>query len=706
MADEGLLIRIGADVDDAVKNVAKVPVALTEVGTAAKEMATSTAKSMGEMSSSVIKSSKAYDELNKSLDNIEAAFNSKWNPVVEKAAQEANKASNSTKVWIEHIQQGASATTKAGSDVAKGSNQAAFALNNLGRIAQDAPFGFIGIQNNINPLLESFQRLKAQTGSTGLALRAMAGGLVGPAGLGLAVSVITSLITVFAMHIGSTSKAVSTAKADIDYLKASQYEYAETLKKANEEAGKSLTNVAKLVEAAKLESTTYGQRKDILKQLQGISSQYFGDLKIEGGLIAGLTTAYERYAENIFKVAKAKAASQQIEKLGTEVAKLSGQINDLGNLQLSSKNGLVGGFEAAKEKFKELQALIDKGLGITFEDQKRLAELTGLSEQQVTTIVTKRQELRNREQNLIAQISDLAKQVATDDIKSVKIHEDKAKVLKTEADIMEDLKKANQLIGIEEAATGKNLDPQRISAIQSAIKSLLDIKISSTSKTVKDLSDQLRELSRPEYKKIGLFTEREGPTATPDITRALPSQNEHLLILDQIIAKQKEAAAETKKFQAGVADLGKSLVGTFENVFTELISGGGNALKIFGQYIQTIIMKLIAAAAISAILSAVTGGFGAGAKGGGFSALFGKISGLGSLFPAHAAGGITTGPHLAMVGDNASGKEAIIPFERMGEFLDNYGGGGNGGTLETRISGDDLVMILNRSNKRRSRNYG
>jgi hypothetical protein len=58
----------------------------------------------------------------------------------------------------------AKAGDKIGGATAKGADQAAFALTNLGRVAQDAPFGFIGIQNNLNPLLESFQRLKKRLG--------------------------------------------------------------------------------------------------------------------------------------------------------------------------------------------------------------------------------------------------------------------------------------------------------------------------------------------------------------------------------------------------------------------------------------------------------------------------------------------------------------------------------------------------------------
>ena len=56
------------------------------------------------------------------------------------------------------------AISKAANGIGKtlpaGANQATNALTNLGRVVQDAPFGFIGIANNINPLLESLQRLQ------------------------------------------------------------------------------------------------------------------------------------------------------------------------------------------------------------------------------------------------------------------------------------------------------------------------------------------------------------------------------------------------------------------------------------------------------------------------------------------------------------------------------------------------------------------
>jgi hypothetical protein len=80
------------------------------------------------------------------------------------------------------------------------------ALMNLSRVAQDAPYGFIGIANNLNPLLESFQRLQKESGSSTQALKSMAAGLVGPAGIGLALGVVSSLAVTFSDEISAFFK--------------------------------------------------------------------------------------------------------------------------------------------------------------------------------------------------------------------------------------------------------------------------------------------------------------------------------------------------------------------------------------------------------------------------------------------------------------------------------------------------------------------
>lgn len=103
-------------------------------------------------------------------------------------------------------------TTESLKGSVKGSAQASNALLNLGRVAQDAPFGFIGIANNLNPLLESFQRLQQSSGSTGSALKALGASLLGPAGIGIALSVVSSLFISFGGQISDFINSVSAAE--------------------------------------------------------------------------------------------------------------------------------------------------------------------------------------------------------------------------------------------------------------------------------------------------------------------------------------------------------------------------------------------------------------------------------------------------------------------------------------------------------------
>lgn len=95
----------------------------------------------------------------------------------------------------------------------------------------------------------------------------------------------------------------------------------------------------------------------------------------------------------------------------------------------------------------------------------------------------------------------------------------------------------------------------------------------------------------------------------------------------------------------------------------------------------------------------VIGAAAAGAIVGGlFNAALSKIGP-----PKLARGGLVTGETLAVVGDNPSGKEAIIPFERMGEFLDMAGGGGTRVTGLFEVRGQDLILVLDRANQSKNR---
>jgi hypothetical protein len=177
---------------------------------------------------------------------------------------------------VQNIQGTIVATQQMGqafSKIPQASNQAGLALNNLSRIAQDAPYGFLGISNNINPLLESFQRLQASTGSTSGALKAMVSSLTGPAGVGLAVGAISSLLVVFGDKLFNHKKAV-------DESKTSQEEFAKSLDKAQASAlsnAMTLQNYISIAENVNVSDTRRKEALDAVREALGKVNQTYAN---------------------------------------------------------------------------------------------------------------------------------------------------------------------------------------------------------------------------------------------------------------------------------------------------------------------------------------------------------------------------------------------------------------------------------------------
>ena len=113
---------------------------------------------------------------------------------------------------IQKTQQTIASLNSSMKSVAPATNKATQSITDLSRIVQDAPFGFMGIANNINPLVESFGRLKSESGSVGGALKNLLSGLSGPGGLGLAFAVVTSAISFAQMGLSMWSRGSKEAK--------------------------------------------------------------------------------------------------------------------------------------------------------------------------------------------------------------------------------------------------------------------------------------------------------------------------------------------------------------------------------------------------------------------------------------------------------------------------------------------------------------
>jgi hypothetical protein len=104
------------------------------------------------------------------------------------------------------------------------------------RIIQDAPFGIIGIGNNIQQFAEQLTALKGTTGSTGAALKSFFTSLISPANLlVLGVSAVTAAFTAYALSAEQT-------KSPVEELKQAQDDFNKSLKDTNLLLGQGLLN--------------------------------------------------------------------------------------------------------------------------------------------------------------------------------------------------------------------------------------------------------------------------------------------------------------------------------------------------------------------------------------------------------------------------------------------------------------------------------
>ena len=240
------------------------------------------------------------------------------------------------------------------------SNRATQSLINLSRVAQDAPYGFIGIANNLNPLLESFQRLKATTGTTGGALKEMGAALTGPAGLGLAVGVVSSLLVTFGDRILSIGGGVS--------------KFAKLMEDAKEKVTEAYSTLGQLTSQIALAKQGLISKEAVLKLYNDTLGKSTGAVasldEAERGLIkfgpAYVTMVMQKaIATAAFSKAAEKAFEQQVitEAFERDRSKVAGFVEDVLEKKINKR---IKSLEKQKSLFAD----------IAFEANKTAAEIS------------------------------------------------------------------------------------------------------------------------------------------------------------------------------------------------------------------------------------------------------------------------------------------------------------------------------------------
>jgi len=149
----------------------------------------------------------------------------------------------------------------------------------------------------------------------------------------------------------------------------------------------------------------------------------------------------------------------------------------------------------------------------------------------------------------------------------------------------------------------------------------------------------------------------------------------------------------------GMKGVGNMLLGTFADLAINLGGlsiGYGIAIEAIKEALKSLDGPIAIAAGIGLI-----------ALGAGLNAAIAKSADNAGV-PAFREGGMTLGPQLALIGDNPSGKEAVIPFEKMGRFLNMAGvqSAPQEVIVTGRISGRDILLTNERNTIQKTRQRG
>ena len=540
------------------------------------------------------------------------------------------------------------------------------ALSNLSRVAQDAPYGFMGIANNLNPLLESFQRLSKETGSSTTALKSMASGLTGPAGIGIALGVISSLFVAFGDEIGdfvsslfSAGTATKEMKTAIDGIGG---EFTGAVEKVNKVAvafdlfhkGLMSGDTALGIYNKSL-GANYGLKNNINE-----AEKAFKD-KTPDYIQAQLQRA-------LADVASKKAAEELLKQ---QELKLKGPETGFFDILKSSIYG-VAAPQAAENMAKnrlnqqlaDSQKIIDGYIQIQKEAETAANTIANASGIDINPETTKQlQQEQDKQQQVLRQSNKSIQQIADERLK------DQIAVLEAEI-----------------AATNKWADNE-----MKIYNRMLDFwKKYGDVVTSVNAASKTRDLISEQDKR------REKTDKTPFSERKIEIPP-NIKMMEQGIKKfDKELKDSQESMQKYAEFMASTLTEGFMAMFDAMASGE-NPLEALGNYVGDLVKKLAEAAIQAAIFQGIMmllNPAGA-AAGGGFFGSFKKILGF-------AEGGVVSQPTIAMVGEGGQ-SEAIMPLNKLGNMMNSTfaagamsgTGGGNGQFV---LKGNDLVLALQRSN--------
>ena len=532
--------------------------------------------------------------------------------------------------------------------------QANQAITNLNRVVQDAPFGFVGIQNNIGPLIDSFGQLKTSTGSTGGALRALLGSLAGPAGIGLAIAGITSALTFAIQGFSSWTRGLGAAKEANDKL-------AESL-------ATDLVRLTSIVGLAQNVTASTEDRAKAIKLLNQEYAQYLPSLDKEAITLDNITQKYQLLVDTILRQAVVKGLQDTIAKQVEETAKK------------------VTALELAREK-ERLQ--LDKG------NKTKFTSLT--TDQKLAQIAADKNKAIS--DGVIAYNNQTQAERAA--IGTTNVYEMMVASLK--AQLMESLQPALNLANAfgelnENLNKGKNIKIGKLDFSSFLQQEEIEVPLTFPGET--QIERGINPVAALMKNALEKYFKRTEPL---DASLLFALDAEKLKKFEFMGFKGLTAA------QKDLAETGNMIANTLTpslDAMIQAISRGENAFEAFGQGVKAIlvqvIQKLAATAVLAGILSAIFPGGLDGAQG--FSAIFGRLAGF------RATGGPVSGGSPYVVGERGpelfvpAVSGSIVPNNAVGSFMSGRTNGGGSGMSVLR--GQDIILAYARTQRSQLRVNG
>jgi hypothetical protein len=287
-----------------------------------------------------------------------------------------------------------------------GFSSTSMAVVNFNRVVQDAPFGILGVANNIEPLLLSFQSLKKEAGSTGMALKQLIkGAFTGPGALITVFSVVSSLAIVFSRRSRDTGKAGEEASEGISKQAEALREVAQAYESLNQQTTEQAIDNEIAFTREVLDNTKALQRaKDTIEAFRMASSG------AQGTSVALTDAQKEQKAEAI----KNRDALQSLIDLYGEdaltVEELEKKITDLTNakngLNNSTRTEVQLGRVIQDQQVKTAQATDKLTAGIKgAEDEAKIQALT------LSNLINQYRTLANDNEAYIPVVNALQKQL-------------------------------------------------------------------------------------------------------------------------------------------------------------------------------------------------------------------------------------------------------------------------------------------------------